>query len=102
MLAQFLLTAALAATTPGGMLQHGAQADAEVAPVEVIAPRRPAAKSHQQIVADRWSMHIVTCRGVFVQNIGIVRRVCAANRDWELEGQRVRHTLMQAQWHWVN
>jgi hypothetical protein len=102
MLAQVLVTAALTATTPGAILQDGAPADAEVAPVQVIAPRRPAAKSHQQVVADRWSTHIVACRGVLVKNIGVVRRVCVTNRGWELEGQRVRHTLMQAQWHWVN
>ena len=74
----------------------------DLAPLDVPGPPRPAAKSHRQRVIERWSPRVVTCRGVFVQGLGIVRRECAANRDWELAAQRERHTLMQAQWHWVS
>lgn len=74
----------------------------EVAPVDVTAPRPTPARTHAQVVADRWSPRIITCRRVFVQNIGIVQRACASNRAWELAAQRTRHELMQAQWHWLH
>lgn len=83
-----------------GTVAPAAQARApdQVAPVEVTVPRASAARSHAQVVADRWSPKIVTCRGVFVNGIGMVRRVCATNRAWEIEAQRIRHEFMQAQW----
>jgi hypothetical protein len=87
---------ALGAAAPAA--PQPAAAPDEVAPVVVIAPRPGHARSHAQVVADRWSPKIVTCRAVFVQHIGLVRRECATNRAWEIEAQRIRHEFMQEQW----
>jgi hypothetical protein len=86
---------ALGAAAPAAPAQPAAN---EVAPVEVVAPRPSPARSHAQAVADRWSPKIITCRPVFVQNLGVLRRECATNRAWEIEHQRIRHEFMQEQW----